>query len=283
MAFWVLVSFLASALAEDPIVVEDAARPAAELPPPVPEVAAPPASAEEVVDPSLVAGEEILVWGERVSRARAKLDQDLRTYGYRLRRTRDGTAIYGRRGQDNWKPKVLVSQSGVVMFKDPFIVVSSPVARGAASETSESAPGLVNSPSGQPDRGSISIGFPIRIPKQKLQDQEKGRVMEVIGPDIQELNAALAGEGEAKLLTELPARLDRLWEEGTGWEGMSYADAAARRAALLELYATRADTRAGRAARQMIQDFVVEVVQSSPTPLTDEERARAQSLGMSLD
>ncbi len=279
MRTWFLLTLCAAALAQDEPggASDDPAAVAAPAPAAPVEPASPPA-----VDAETVANEEILVWGERVGHARAQLEHDLLLYGYRLRTTRDGTKVYGRTGRDRWKPKVLILESGALMFRDPFIVVEPIAVRVEASETSTSAPGMVSNASGQPDRGSISIGFPIRIPKQKLQDQEKARVMEVIAPDLRELNAALAGEGEAKLLSELPSRLDRLWAEGVGWEGKSYPDAAARKAALLELYATRADTRAGQAARSMIVDFLTEVVQSSPTPLTESELARARELGVPL-
>lgn len=279
MGFSIALSLLASALAQEP-----AGAPPAEVAPapPPPAEAAEAEPADDELDPAQIASEEIVVWGERVARARAQLDQDLRAYGYRLRRTRDGTAIYGRTGQDRWKPKVLVGSDGVVIFRDPRVVLLPPVVIGEGSQTSVTAPGEVNSPSGQPDRGDISLAFPLKFPSKRIQTQEKGRVIEAIGGDLLEYGRALAGEGEARLLSELPSALDRLWEQGVDRDGRQHADVAARRGALLDLYATRADTPAGRAARGLIEDFVVEVVQSSPTPLTAEEAARARALGMAL-
>lgn len=254
-----------------------------------PEVAQPetpaapaPAAQPPAAEPGVVANEEIIVWGERVQHARGELDHSLRAYGYHEKRVRNGTTVYGRSGRDRWKPKLLVSDDGVVMFRNPRVLVQSPVLVGTPSLTSQVAPGLADSASGKPDRGDISVGFPVVVPRKRIQIQEQGRVMDVIGDDLHAWREALDGQGEASLLQHLPDTLDAIWLRGLSPDGGALPDAAARRGALLDLWATRADTRAGTAARSMIQDYLTEVVQSSPTPLTEAELAHAREIGLQI-
>jgi len=229
-----------------------------------------------------VANEEIVVWGERVQHARGELDHSLIAYGYHQKRIRNGTTVYGRSGRDRWKPKLLVNDDGVVMFRNPRILVQSPVLVGQPPLSSEEAPGLGDSASGQPDRGNISLGFPIVVPRKRIQNQEQGRVMDAVGDELHAWREALDGQGEAVLLQHLPDTLDRVWQQGVAPDGRTLPDAAARRQALIELWATRADTRAGMAARGVIQDYLNEVVQSSPTPLSEAELAHARELGIAI-
>lgn len=270
-----LLMTLGLARADDPVVAQPPA-PAAQTAPTAPD-AQPPAA-----DPGVVPNEEITVWGERVKHARGELDHSLRAYGYHQKRVRNGFTVYGRSGKDRWKPKLLVNDDGVVMFRNPRILVQSPVLVGQPSLTSEMAPGFADSASGQPDRGSLSFGFPVVVPRKRIQNQEQGRVMDAIGDDLHAWRQALDGQGEATLLQHLPETLDAIWQKGLDPDGRDLPDAAARRAALIDLWASRADTPAGVAARGMIADYLTEVVQSSPTPLSEAELARARELGIPI-
>ena len=262
-----------------------AQEPAGEPAPAPEEEVAPEAAPAPRPDPVALSGEEMVVWGERVGQARSRLDLGLRSYGYKVKRKRDGVTVYGRTGRDRWKPKVLVSADGIVTFRNPTVVFYPPLMRATpptaltTSEPSLAAPG-----SGYEDRGVLSLAVPFQVPSKKIQKQEQGRVIDAIGGDIRNLQAALAGEGEAQLLSSFPDKLDRLWEQGVDPRGGPILpDAASRKAALIELYRTRADTPAGHAVRAMIVDFLSEVVMSSPTPLNEQERALAEDAGITLD
>lgn len=229
------------------------------------------------------ANEEMVVWGERVGRARAELDLKLRGYGYEVKRTRDGVTVYGRTGKSRWKPKVLVSDTGVVQFKNPVVVLYPPLVRDEPSNSFTAGPGLAQSASSTPDRGRLVLAFPVQVPAKRIQRQEEARVLSAVGAQIQDWQGALVGQGEATLLQGFPDKLDLLWEQGVDPRGgPALPDAASRKAALIELYRTRADTSAGTAVRAMIQDYIVEVVMSSPTPLSEGERAAAAAAGLTI-
>lgn len=257
-------------------VAEPAVEPAAE-PTAAPTEAPAPTT---TVNPS----EEMVVWGERVGEARSRLDLGLRGYGYEVKRKRDGVTVYGRTGTNRWKPKVLVSAEGVVWFRNPRVVIYPPLVRADAPQSFTTGPGLASTPGDYPDRGELRLMFPVQFPGRRIQKQEQGRVLAEVGDEVQALQAAHAGEGEARLLQGFPDRLDQLWNQGVDPRGgPALPDAAARKAALIELYRTRANTSAGAAVRAMIQDYITEIVQSSPTPLTEEERAAAVAAGITLN
>lgn len=245
--------------------------------------AAPAAEAAEAPATPTSTNEEMVVWGERVGRTRSELDGQLRAYGYKVKRKRGDVTVYGRSGTQRWKPKVLVSDSGVVWFRNPLVVVYPPIARAEPVSPQFSPAGQAMVAGSVEDRGVLRLMFPVQVPSKRIQKQEQARVLSAAGVQIQAFQGAIIGQGEAALLQTFPEKLDRLWEQGVDPRGgPALPDATARKAALIELYRTRADTSAGRAVQAMIQDYVVEVVQSSPTPLTEAERAAASAAGLTI-
>lgn len=260
-------------LAQEPAAPAEPAP--AEPAPSAPAEVSPPTTPEPAVDITAVSADELIIWGERYEAARDRLDHDLRAYGYKRGRTRDGWTTYRRTGPDNWKPKVKVNEDGLMVFRYTNVAFSPPVARGQPQESVAHTPGAA-------DRGDLTVQFPMRFPSHKLQNQEKGRVVAQLTPNLQAIQAATAAKGEAVLLAQLPSLLDEIWKEGKdARSGATYADPTSRQAALIELYATRADTRAGLAARDAIEDYLQEeVVPTHPLPQPLQERA--DQLGIQL-
>lgn len=215
-------------------------------------------------------GETILVMGDRVAVARAQLEQSLRRLGYTKVRRRDGETVLAPTGKYRWKSKIVLHDDGLLEFRDPRVVVLSPVAAGNVYPRDEA--GISETTQTSPDRGDVSLQFPIMFPSARLQTQVKTRVLDTVRPDYDRWQGALADVGLEQSLTELPARLDALWREGKDPRNTTlHADVAARKAALIDLWATRTETDAGRAAREAIAQYLREVVQTSATPFTPEE------------
>lgn len=249
-----------------------------EAPAPAEEAAPDEATAPERA-PEELAAAEIIVWGERQAAARDQLDMSLRRYGYKRVRSRDGWTTYRRTGRQNWKPKVKVNQDGLLVFRDNFMVVNSPF---VLEQPANNDP-LGGNGASLPERGGLFLMLPMRFPSRRLQGQEKARVLEAIAPELNALTDASAAVAEADLLAALSGRLDALWREGKDPRtGAILATPAERRAALLVLWESRTDNSAGLAAREIIADFLEEVVQHSADHFTDAERDVAAGLGLAI-
>ena len=221
-------------------------------------------------------GETILVMGDRVAVARAQLDQDLKRLGLTRVRRRSDSTLYAWRGSYRWKPKVEIHDDGLLEFHAPRVVFLPP---GLAGEAAVQPISGVNDPATTaPARGDVSLGFPIMFPSKRMQTRVKGEVLDVIAPDMTRLTDALADVALDQNINGIGARLDALWRTGVNPRGGPViADQAGRRAALLDLWATRTDSEAGRAMRVAIGDYLDEVVQISDTPVSPGELASANN------
>ena len=77
----------------------------------------------------------------------------------------------------------------------------------------------------------------------------------------------------------LPGRLDALWREGAPLDGVSTLPTPrSRRVHALEYWATRSETPTGERVRDAIEQWFVEVVQTSDAPITAAEIADAEAL-----
>lgn len=217
-------------------------------------------------------GETVLVMGDRVAVSRARLEQSLRRMGYTRVRQRGDEMVFLRTGKDRWKPRVVLHDEGTLEFREPRVVVLPPVAAG---ESYASSTGIADTLQTGPDRGDVSLQFPLIFPSKRKQEPIKTRVLETVGPDLSRWQAAIADAGLEQRLAELPTELELLWRDGDDPRSdVVHADAAARKAALLDLWATRSETEAGLAARQAIERFLREVVQGSDTPITADDLMR---------
>ncbi|MCB9677603.1 MAG: hypothetical protein H6737_21025 [Alphaproteobacteria bacterium] len=116
------------------------------------------------------------------------------------------------------------------------------------------------------------------ISARKLRP-DRVRVMEEIWLEVTEWRQAMTRQTFAGALGEaLPDRLQALWDDGEPFYGEERLETpAARRAALLAHWATRACTDEGDAAAAIVARFLLLEVDASETPLLAEEIARAEA------
>lgn len=98
---------------------------------------------------------------------------------------------------------------------------------------------------------------------------KRTQVVEGIEPEMRAWRVAVQVLAlEHRLWVELPAELDAIWHDHTMPPHM-------RRAAVLACWTSRTCTPEGQAVRDAIRTYIVEEVQTSAWPVTDEEAAQA--------
>lgn len=107
----------------------------------------------------------------------------------------------------------------------------------------------------------------------------RGDIVRAIHPEVFAWREALSSEAMVGRYDRLPDQLALLWVAGVPMEvsGALVPTPAARRAALLEFWATRTCTPEGRRVRSLTLDFLQEVVQTTPWPVTGPEVAAANA------
>ena len=70
--------------------------------------------------------------------------------------------------------------------------------------------------------------------------------------------------------------LDQIWFDGLAPDEQPLPDPTSRREAILEFWATRADTPEGRMVREVVRTYLEMVVQDSQWPLLPDEIATAE-------
>lgn len=240
----------------------DAADPAAaaDSPAETPDGPEPPGTEE--------AGETIIVYGERdIARKRAILERDLRRLGYKAH-DKDGYTVY--RPESPWEPSVVLYDQGFMILKRSPVRFEPPVKGSSNLRYLWCIPPftpLCVRPGGQ------------LVSKRKLQGS-KTRLFDQIKPDAEAWQKAIVAQGtHERLDEELPRMLVDTWDSGAPIEegGPELPSPEARRAAILNLWATRADTPEGASARSVIADFIRYEIQSSPTPASPAEIAAAEA------
>jgi hypothetical protein len=250
--------WLAAARADDP------------APPPAP----PPSEAGAEADPEQRPGEgtiqEIIVFGElEVAKRRRALHAELKSQGYREKKVKDdGTAVW--RPEDPWKPSVEVHDEGFVTMRRSPVRFESYVKGDSPARWIACIPpfGLM----------CIRVGGQV-VSKRKL-DAQKARVADGMDAEVDAWSAAVMQTAmHRKIHVELPAALDATWAAGSPLEagGPPLPTPADRRRALAEHWATRACTPEGAAVRQVLADFIENVVQASPDRLPADEVAAANA------
>jgi hypothetical protein len=102
---------------------------------------------------------------------------------------------------------------------------------------------------------------------RKMQGQ-RTQVATLVHDDVQQLHTSLADE---HVTARLQRDLSRIWHGGEDLVGTPLPEYAQRRAAIGELWATRAPTEWGERAQDMIERFILLEVQSSSFPFTNAE------------
>jgi len=193
---------------------------------------------------------EIVVVGEAaVDEARRALVAELARRGWHLHKERsDGTLVF--KNEEAWKGALLIGEHGSTRTRRPVVY-------------------------GQPSFPVVVFNV---LPSNKKLRGVRKAVIAGIQPELAALQEALQGMALQGRLSELPARLDALWTDGTPLDGGEpIPDLAARRAAVLDFWATRTETADGRAVQQVVGDWLHEVVMRSEAPLTAQEIAEAEA------
>lgn len=245
---------------------EPADAPAQEQPPPLPDEEQPPAQA----------GEVIVIYGEReVQRLRGELDGIIEDGGYKEGRRRGDETIY--RPEIPWKPTIVVHEEGMVELK--------------RSPVRWMAPGRPDNPLNQlwclPPFTPMCVRIGGQIVATAKLDAAKGRVMDSIHDPSEDWRQAIANQATwTRVNQEVPARLEAAWTRGEPLEpgGPALPSPVQRRAAMLDLWATRADGPEGHMVAQVVADYLEHVVQASPDPVTpaEQDAANARAGGVRL-
>jgi hypothetical protein len=224
-----------------------------------------PAAAAEPDEPD----ETIYVEDQAVLRARAEVGLSLRELGYERKTVRHGREIYV--NEDPWKPQVLVDDDGWMLVR-----------RAPPSFGKPDLPGIWSGPLGYlvclaAPTSCIHIGGWI-VTKRRLQWQEYAVVEQSRDSMERYQEAVIARNLRLRTGEELPALLEALWERGEHPAGgPPLPTPAARRAALLDLWATRTCNEWGDEVREVVRLYLQYEVQASTTPFTAEEIAAANA------
>lgn len=234
-----MILLVAAALAEEPVVAEPA-----------------PADAYEIV----VVGESA------IRAARAELVRDFEGAGWRARE-RGADVVF--RPPKPWMGRARLGREGTLVFGRPVVAAGST----RVPETTYATDLERNDVTGM----RAETGFWL-LPSTRLLERARAEALVAVGPSLQAYRDTYAGSRFDEGLQKLPARLDALWSEGAALgDGPPLATPGDRRAAVLELWATRADTPEGEAVRRAVEAWLGAVVQASPHPVTAEERRAAEA------
>lgn len=238
---------------------------AGEAPPVTEPVAAPVAA--PVTAPAEPTEEMIVVGQREVARKRAAIERDLQEMGYKPIDRGDYT-VY--RPASVWHPSVLVYDDGFVVIKRTPPRFEPPIAGSSNMRYLACLPPFT----------PMCVRLGGWMVSDKKLTAQKARVANALDPEVDAWQAAIVRYASAvRVGQEVPNLLTASWEEGAPLEagGPTLPDPADRRAAILEFWATRADTPEGAAVRQVTGDFIQYVIQDSPFPATAEEIQAAEA------
>jgi hypothetical protein len=233
-------------------------------------------------DPSTIEGNhisegiELIIVGElEVKRRRAEVIKELRELGYgRGERHEDKTVFHH---PVAYHPSIVLHDDGIVSIKRGPVRFR-PAFGSWSSESTQPLKKLWYLTCIPPlILNCFRVGGQLISPR-KLNPL-KHRVATRIDPDVDHWRAAMVSNATAtRLGVELPAQLEAIWHEGRPVDPRApiLATPAERREAILELWADRACTEEGAAARRIIADHIALEVQHSAHPAPAAELSAAQ-------
>jgi len=208
--------------------------------------------------PAPLTDAEIVVWGDRLQQARARVTNRMTDLGYEATRTRNGRTVWEPTGaHDKWKPRVIIDDDGWFELQTPTVSGMRGQAQDGAMQpgpTNYEGPGLSYA---QPlPTGGVGGQFA----GKRVRQAAEARVARQVWDVVSDLSRAHQDEALIRRLQYLPDELDRLWYDGRGPDGGWYPTSYDRQKALLRLWATRTRTRAGETVRDRIGDYLVAIV-----------------------
>ena len=206
--------------------------------------------------------EEVVVVGDGSAAAwREALDTEILELGYREGIRRGDHVVY--RAEDPWKPRIVVYDAGYAVFE---------------REPPHVGP-MANGPWG-------TLGSAVCIPpivcayfngwavSKRRYMGVRDRHTDAIAEELRGWREAVADEAfQWRLDYEIPQALEALWRDGTPLQAgePALATPEARRAAVLDFWATRTDTESGRIVQEVVEAWLASVVQPSEWPVTEAE------------
>ncbi|MFT4626902.1 MAG: tetratricopeptide (TPR) repeat protein [Myxococcota bacterium] len=199
--------------------------------------------------------EEVVVWGDRPSDAlREAIDAKLQDMGYPAGQVRDGRTVYPSQGD---LPALTLHHHGLLDLQEVMVEVKMAVDPATLAPT-------------------LKFG---RVNRRQMAPRRMA-VLEGLRPELRAWRDQLAVEGSEDGLPDLVDRLDALWHDGVPLAGGApVSTPEARRAALLDLWASRTCTPAGELVRGAIARYLSLEVDASEHPLTVDELASEGACG----
>ena len=221
--------------------------------------------------------ETVVVWGEpAIRQARSAIVRQMEELGYKAIDKPGGRVLF--KPPRRWLGRVWLEE-GELRFLRP--VVAWRTAEGVEWPTVDDAP-FERTPAGTATSGGTAAAAGAAslwvLPSQRLLRPERERVERATADEREVYQETVRETAFRGRLMDLPDRLDALWADGTPLQpGTSLPDAAARKAAVLDHWATRADTREGDLVARAVAAWIRNTLQDTPDAVTPEEASAAEA------
>lgn len=198
--------------------------------------------------------EEIVVWGDRLESAKARVAERLERMGYSPGETRNGrTEWKPKQAGQRWKPRVVVDDDGWFTVHTPTVSSFAP----SVQDTTPRAGGFEEAPAFAASRQTPTAGVGGRFAGKRVRMHAEARVVRQVADVVEELAEAHQENALVITVARLPDRLDLIWRGGLDEDGVELPTARDRQEALLALWANRTRTRAGETVRRLIGAYLL--------------------------
>lgn len=208
----------------------------------------------------------IVIGQQQVRAARDAIVREMEALGWKTRRKRDGRVIL--RGAETWMGKMILNPNGVVDFTTPSISFGGPTGVDVDYE---------DNPRGNMDPQTGSAGIAIGFDGKKKAEAVQAEIRAAVADDITTWQDMIRKRGFGRMVEQLPERLDGVWERGEALDGGTVSTPEAKRASVLDYWASRTDTPEGRLVMRTIEIWLRQVVMPSEHPVTREEAEAAEA------
>lgn len=211
----------------------------------------------------------VRVGPEAIAEARDGVIDALRPLGWTAIRKGDVIVFKPPRA---WLGRARMYSDGRFDFRRRVLVIADPPATPQQVFVSQAAP--------EPAYAApITASVPVAIlPSRRKISPHWEAAATAMWPALTNYRDVIGATATEERLAALPGQLDALWQQGTPLYGDApLPDPASRRAALLDLWATRSATPEGRATAALVEAYLAEIVDRSATPTTPDERAAAEA------
>ncbi len=198
---------------------------------------------------------ELIVWGNRLEKARELLAEKLQSMGYAEQRRGDGYTVWApAEREDRWRPRVTVYDDGWYLVKSSAVSGGAPQITGAPG-----VPGHGGSIAPSFDRAPAvpGMGMGFAFSSRRQRQAAEARVARQIHTFVEGIREAQADGLLLARLDALPGELDVIWYGGRAPDGSRLASTDDRKRALLSMWASRTPTRGGETVRQAIADYLL--------------------------